>query len=805
MYRNYLLIALRNLKKNKVFALINILGLAIGLASFLFIFMFVWDELQYDQYHHQKDNIYRMLIKGKKSGKRQAISPGVAAPLIRENLPEVKSLCRLIGRNPTLRYQDRQFKEEDFICVDSTLFQLFDWKLVKGNPETALEGPGSVILSQTSVRKYFGEDNPIGKTLLYENEQRLKVTGVYEDIPRHSHYRFDFAASMDLIEKVNPYALSHWGNSSAYLYLLLQNGADPKNVSQKIHEVVIRHQDGTSYKNAIFELQALTDIHIGSGKVQWEIAEQANLQTIYSFSLIAILILAIACFNFMNLSTACAGARAKEVGMRKVLGANKPMLIRQFIGESALYVLLAVIIALVIIGSLFQPFNILTGKSLGYAAMMDPGFLGLLAILILLVSLLAGSYPAFILSRFRPVTVLKGNRMVHNHDQHQKSGFQFRFRQVLVTLQFAISILLIIATLFVTRQMDYIRKKDLGFSKDQIVTVKNPYNEKMEERYDRFREAMLSNPNVLAFTASHNIPSKRLNNYSGGFRLQNQPDSEGKHMGFTSVEYDFFKIMKTKILLGRDFSKELSTDEGNAVIINEKALKMLGVKDPIGQKIMGFYNGKSKRIVGVAENMHFTSLHEEVLPMVFFVQKGSYPPYTLNFIVRISNQNVFQTIDAMEKTWIDIAPEWPFEFSFLDERIDRLYRTEQRTSTLINIFTLLAIFISFLGLFGLTLYVLESKTKEIGIRKVMGAKLSDIFNMVSREFLILLIIANVIAWPLAYLAMEDWLNNFAYAISLKPVPFIIAAFITFSVVMVTIGFQTIRSVRRKPVEALRYE
>ncbi len=799
MLRNYIKIAIRNLLKHKTYSLINILGLSVGLAACLLIVIYVLDELQYDKYHTDADRIYRATIAARINGKElnatNTCTP-LAATLARE-IPEVEASTRFHhAGNFTIRLGDKIFNEEKFLHADSSVFRVFTIPLIQGNSEKALTEPFSVIISEKMAEKYFGKDDPMGKVLNTDGRVDYKITGVFKNVPPQSHIHYDFLASFNSREESRD---DEWLSNNNWTYVKLKDANSFESFQSKIQGLVLKYagpqlkkivgitmeewfKNGGAY-NYVF--QPVTSIHLYSG-LEGEIEPNGNILYVYIFSVIAFFILVIACINFMNLATARSANRAKEVGVRKALGSMKTQLIHMFLTESVLITLLAMMIA-VGLSELFLPaFNDLSGKTLEINLLTNPLVLIALLILSLLVGLLAGSYPAFYLSAFDPIMVLKGKLA---------GGAKGRIlRSILVVGQFSVSVALIIGTLVIRGQIDYVQSKRMGFEKEHVLIVENIWL--MRDQRQSFKQSLLTVDGVEHATVANGVPGQDIGNtafYTEG--QQNDP----RLLWTIRSDYDFVKTLKVEMSDGRDFSNAFATDS-TAVILNEAAVKILGLTNPTSQAVYRFSEDKPLRVIGVVKDFNFQSLHQAIQPLIILPEnRGSIAA------VRISANNIPATIASIEKVWNQFQAGQPFVYKFLDEQFDALYRAEQRVSKIVGIFAVLAILVACLGLLGLAAYTAEQRTKEIGIRKVLGASVGGIVMLLSKEFLKWVLISNAIAWPLAYYFMNSWLQNFAYRIDLNLSIFAASGIAAILIALLTVSLQAVKAATANPVEALKYE
>ena len=783
MLKNYLTVATRNLLRHKAHSFINIAGLAIGMVCCILILLYVQDEFSYDRYHKNADLIYRL------ASRTSTTTSAPVAPALVKEYPEVLNAVRfhpMFWTKMLIGYGERRFYEDRFFYADVTVFEVFSFRLMKGDPETALQAPHSIVITEAMAQKYFKEEDPVGKTLYMGigRKRDYLVTGVVENTPHNSHFKFDFLASFSTLYEENlGIRVDSWGNNVHQTYLLLSNREAAKALEAKLPDFSERH---TEKRITGYSLQPLTDIHLYS-HLRHEL--EANSNIAYIFSTIATFVLLIACINFTNLSTARSTKRAREVGLRKVLGAHRRQLIQQLLGESVFLSLIALLLAVALVELALPAFNAFLGKplSIPYSekSVWILGFIGI----VLFTGSFAGIYPAMFLSAFQPVLVLKG-------------GFKSRsghssFRRVLVVLQFAISIILMVGTGIIYTQLDYVQNKALGFAQEQVVAMeilRGPLWEKSE----LVKTRLLEHPAILNAAASHRVPGKPTNNFSA--YLRSTADDAGIEMFEIAVENAFIPTYGITLVAGRNFSEDPESDR-TACTINETAARELGWESPEeGVGIELKVQGRWLTVIGVMEDFHFQSLHRHIEPIVFHhFNSMSY------LSVRIRPDNVQETMSFIQKVFQDLAPELPFTYSFLDADFDRMYRAEEQRGKLLGAFALLAIFVACLGLFGLASYMAEQRTKEIGIRKVLGATVLNIVILLSKEFTKLVIVANAIAWPVAYFVMDKWLTNFAYRIVPGKGIFILGGLLALCIALATVSYQAVKAATTNPVDALRYE
>jgi putative ABC transport system permease protein len=792
MFKNYLRTAIRNLRKNRGYSFLNVCGLAIGMACCILILLWVKDELSYDKFHEKADRIFRMTSEWNQRGviaHYPLVFSGIA-PLLQNDYPEVMSYVRFDQRlNTLISSGDKKFYEERLFYTDASLFEVFTFPLVKGDPETALIEPYSIVMSEKMAEKYFGSENPVGQTLTVDNEHDYKITGIMKKIPRNSHVQFDFLASMTTLEAQDPRYGKLWA-WNCYTYLLLPPGYSYLDLEKKFPDFIRRHRGEEAAEAYTFSLQPLTSIHLHSN-LGSEIEPNGDIRYVYIFSIIAFFILLIACINFMNLSTARSANRAKEVGVRKVLGADRIRLIRQFLGESLFLSLMALPIAVALVMLFLPAFNTLTGKDLIIDYFGNSVFyLGLIGIL-LFVGLISGSYPAFFLSTFRPAEVLRGKL---------KAGSgSVLFRKVLVVVQFSISIVLIAGTVIITNQLDFISKKKLGFDKEHVVVM--PVSRAgIGQEFEAFKKELLQNPGIESVCGSTSLPS--LLPTRSIFIPEGFEEEERLTLRNVLVDHDFIRTFGMEIVEGRDFSRDFATDRQEAFIVNEAAVKEFGWDSAVGKRLIDL-EGPKGYVIGVVKDFHFRSKHQRIEPLILSLVPSSRYVYFVS--VKIKSWNLSDTLSFLKSKWQAFSPNWPFEYFFLDDNLDRMYKSEDRLRQVFLTFTFLAIFIACLGLSGLTAFTAEQRTKEIGIRKILGASVPGVVLLLSKEFMKWVLIANAIAWPVTYFAMGRWLENFAYRISLGWAAFIVSAALALGIALITVGFQAAKAALANPADALRYE
>jgi putative ABC transport system permease protein len=812
MFQNYFKIAWRNLVKNKTFSFINIIGLASGLACFILIALYVADELSYDRFHEKADRIYRInsdiVFGGNKLHLAVASDPMGAT--LKKDYPQVEEFVRFFasGGSKLVKKGNEFIRENNVSHADSTLFDVFTLPVISGDGKTALNEPNTVVISESAAKKYFGTTDVVGKNVeTDDNGSTLyKVTAVIKDIPHNSHFTFDMIFSMDNVNY-------QWGNFLSHnhqTYLLLKPGTDhrafEKNfvpfidkyvVPQAAQFMQIKSMDEfeKAGNKLEYSLMPLSEIHLRSDRVA-ELNVNGNSQYVYIFSAVALFVLLLACINFMNLSTARSASRAKEVGIRKVVGSEKKSLIKQFLTESILTAFISTAFAIGIAWLCLSWFNNLSAKELRISDLLQTSYLVFLIALPLIVGLLSGLYPAFVLSSFNPIVVLKG----------KLSGGLRRspLRNALVVGQFTTSIFLIAATIIVFRQLNYIQTKKLGFSKDQVLIING--TGALGTNRDAFKNEVSKFTGVKGATYAGYLPVAGSSRNDVSFSSEAAMSSTNSvNMQVWNIDHNYIPLMEMEIIKGRNFSKDFGTDS-NATIINETAARLLGWSDPVGKKLYTYFQDGfgntliSREVIGVVKNFHFESMKENIGPLCFRLADNSWAT-----AFKVNTADMTQLLGNIESKWKAMAPGMPFSYQFMDESFDNMYRVEQRTGKLGLTLAIIAILIACLGLFGLATYTAEQRIKEIGVRKVLGATINNIITMLSKDFLILVLIASALAIPLAWWAMSRWLQDFAYRINIGWWIFVAAGVIAFLIALITVSSQAIKAALANPVKSLRTE
>jgi putative ABC transport system permease protein len=800
MLRNYFKTALRNIRRNRIYSLINILGLAIGIACFLLIVFYIQHERSYDSFHKRGENIYQVVRINKQGDwEGQRVNTGAPlAPLLVGNLSGIEKAVRFTCfRNDLIGFGENRFIERRFFFADESVFDVFTFPLALGDPSTALSEPFTVVLTPQTARKYFGDQDPVNGVLTYYFGGKavdFRVTGVLEKIPQNSHIDFDFLASYDsLLSIAGEYFITkHW-DSPTWTYVLLRDGVNPESIDRLLPAFTEKHVDKRSFTSVNHKLLALKDVYFHSPGPS--IGKMGNLQYLFIFTIIAVFILLIACINFMNLATARSGSRAKEIGMRKVVGAQRSQIVRQFLGESLVYSIFSLVLAVVLVELFLPRFSKLVGQELRIDYLRNSAYVLILLITTFLVGLIAGSYPAFFLSAFKPASVLKGKL--------RSGGSAIWVRKAMVVGQFVISIALIAGAVFIFQQIEYVKNRDLGFKKEQVITV--PLRDRsVRSKYELLKNKWLQNANIQNVTACSMEPGVSSQN---GISVKAR-GVEDLDIGIIYTDHDYARTLEIDLAAGRDFSASISTDANEAILINKTALATLGWQEGVGEemelyfkeggKIIPVYQG---RVVGVVEDFNFRDLTTPMQPILIKIDPKRYS-YAL---VRINGAEIDESIRHLQKSWQELALDYPFEFTFLEDDMNGVYRSVETFGSITRYGTFWAIFIACLGLFGLASFTVEKRTKEIGIRKVLGASIPGIMALINKDFLKLVILSNVIAWPIAYFGMTRFLQYFAYRMSIQVWAFLLTGCFALLVSFITVTFQAVKAAVLNPAKTLRYE
>jgi putative ABC transport system permease protein len=824
MLNNYFKIAWRNIQRNKLNSFINISGLSVGMACVMLIVLYVRDELSYDKFLRGANHIFQVNMTTMNNGVESTTGGNTApavGPALVTSYPEIESCVRIYRpEDITVRYQEKE-KAENYstekrvLAVDSNFLQVFEYPALQGDPATCLGKPNAVVITESTAKKYFGNDNAIGKTLLFENDRTpFTVTAVIKNIPPQSSFQFDILAPISAYAEVKKRSWNwFWLQVNTYVRLRANTPVDKAAIAgleAKFPVMVKEHafkSNGQSFEDFVkkggkleYSLMPFSQVHLYANamSVPARLTNLGDIKYIYIFSTIALFVIVLACVNFMNLSTAQSATRAKEVGIRKVLGSDKSQLRRQFLTEAMLYSFIATLLALVLVLLSLTPFNAVAGKTLTFSSIFSNNSWLLVLSLCIGTGLLAGLYPAFYLTAFNPVTVLKGMKLVRNNFGN------LLIRNGLVVFQFTISIALIVCTIIVFRQLQYTREKDLGFDKGNVVVI--AYTKRLGKMEESFRRELTRQPHIIDASISSSIPTK--DNFGDDYTPeQTQTDKPLiTDIGLSSfmTDNDFIPTLKMQVLKGRGFSREFA--DSASVILNETAAGMIGWKNPIGKYLAYPGNDQRFKVIGIVKDFNVASLHESVEPFALFnTTSKTYGLKTSYISVRWQPGNMAENLQELEKEWKKFTPDTPFDYSFLDDEFDALYRAEQRMGKVFGIFTALSIFVACLGLFGLSVFTAERRKKEIGVRKVLGASVQNIVALLSTDFLRLVLLSAIIAFPIAWLSMHKWLEDFAYRIPLGWSAFLIAGLTALTIALLTIGFQAIKSALANPVRSLRTE
>jgi putative ABC transport system permease protein len=799
MIRNYLKVAIRNLLKYRGYTFINILGLAVGIAASVLIFLYVTHEMSYDTFHEKADRAYRITADWSNQGDsriHQLGTPFILAQTIRDKYPQVEAITQLSGPlgDVIIRYRDTAFKETDVFAAESSFFDVFSFPLLEGNPETSLNDPNMIVITRSLAQKYFGGEDPMGKTIEMQalgQKEFFKVTGVMEDIPQNSHFRFDMLISM---KTIYPEPNLGWTWNNYATYVALQEGVTQGLMEEKLVEIDKVHcEGGREHIPWIWTLEPITRIHLHSDLVTGN-QPNGSMAYVRLFTGVAVLILLIAGINFVNLATARSARRAKEVGLRKVVGSQRKQLIQQFLGESVLLSLIALVFAVILIQVALPFYRNLTGKSMALPYFGNPFVIPGLLGLALGVGILAGLYPAFFLSSFQLTHVLKGSPLAG-----RGRGALF-LRNGLVVFQFAMSVLLIVGSLVIFQQLKYIKNQRLGFDKEHVVVIHNA--DTLGGQLEAYMERLKQESDVLGVTAVRSVPGRGTPNW--GIGVEGVERERPLNMNFMTCDQDFADVLNIKMLEGRFMSRDFPSDV-DAVVINKKAAEYFRIENPVGKKLRIWWTRKDLTIIGIIDNFHFESLHRDVRSMGYLLPEAIDSARKPFLLVKISSRVTSDTISNLRKTWEFMSGGLPFEFTFLDEKVNSLYENDNRAGRIVTLFSCLAIFVSCLGLFGLAAFVAEQRTKEIGVRKVLGAPLSNIMWLLTGQFVKWVVIANLIAWPVGYWLMNRWLEGFAFRASLSVWIFLVSGMAALTIAALTVSSQVIKAALANPAKSLKYE
>ncbi len=802
MIKNSLLVFFRKIKKYDIYSLINLFGLSIGITACLLIFLYMADEFRFDRHNRDAQDIYRLLQYNPRTGSDFAMQPAVMYPYLEGQIPEVQTFGRLLMLPEIVINADgKPFSESEFMMADPTVLDIFDFQFIAGDPATALSNPHSLIITRTAAEKYFGDDDPMGKSLVFLNMFTFEVSGVIEALPKNSHFRFAMLGAVDSFESIDPSLLTSWENLGFYYYFKLRPAADTEAVSSMIRSIVMNANDGFN-QESYYHLQPLLDIRLHSGSVEWELADIGSITVVRVFSVVALLILILACFNFVNLSVATSIKRAREIGVKKVLGVSRKQLVFQFIAETFIISFFALLLSLLLVELSLPLLNSLSGKSLSFGLFSDPLMILVLAGLLLIISVIAGAYPAMIISRFKAIEAMKGLQTLTSIKTGKQKIFRLGLRQILMVLQFAVSTALIISTVLIFMQMQFLSQRHPGYDREGLIAVSNYVDEQGQSRALWLKEYLQRHPDVVSVSLSHNLPPARISNYAGLF-YDTDIGRQSFHSAIVSCDADYFTTLGSRIISGRDFSDAMATDAAETAIINVTAASRMDVDDPLDMMIGGFYDGQRRRVIGVVEDIHFSSLHEAVGPVVFYISEESYPQNSKNILVRAAPGTEPAVVAHLAELWQQETTQWPLIYRFVEEQFMEDYHDDKSVMRILASFAALAIVLSIMGLVGLAVYTAATRTKEIGIRRVLGGSVAGIIRLISTEFGVLVILSNIFAWPAAYLFVNRWLDNFAYQLDINLTVFILAAVLVIFLSLLIVAAITYRTATANPVESMR--
>lgn len=790
MFRNLLKTSVRYIRKHAGYSLLNVLGLTLGITSALFLIIYVSDELSYDRYHENAERIFR--VSSTITETDDQFTWNVAqipfGPQVARDYPEVESFSRFINMpRAAYKFEDKEYIEEDFFYADSTVFDIFTYKVIKGDAKSAVRDPNKIVLTETAAGRYFGESDPIGK-ILTEGTNTYEVTGVIEDVPTNSHFRFEALAARNNLPK----ELGSWGNFGVFSYLLLPEGLDPTAFETKIQGMYDAHMKsifGPLNIKIEYILEPIIKIHLYSTNAN-EPEPTGSISYVYIFAIVAVFLLLIAAMNYMNLATARSTRRAREVGLRKVVGSRRSLLIMQFLTESVLLTVLSLILSIVLLLILLPSFNTLAGKSFDIGILTSPVVLISVLMVIIVAGIIGGSYPAFVLSGFSPGTVLKG--------EITQGSAGALFRKILVIIQFTISVAMIVCTMVVFRQLNFLKEKDQGFNQENVLSLQLN-NRQMINKYPVLKQQLLENEDIKFVTSTNTAMGEGSAKVI--FNMETDQGMAQRGINFAVVDHDFIDALEIKIVEGRDFRQDMPSDTLTGVVVNETLAKRMAWSEPIGKKVeLGDGNAINARVIGVMADYHQTGMYNEIESLMLVYRELNNIVY-----VKLSGNNMEQTLSFIESTWKEVLPDQPYSYSFLKERFNRQFEADEKRGLIFTIFTILAILIACLGLYGLASYMVEQRTKEVGIRKVFGASEGVVVRLISKDFLILVGISILIALPVAYYFMSNWLENYIYRTNIGIPLLVLAALLTVAITFITISYKAYQAALTNPASSIRTE
>lgn len=789
MIKNLLKIAIRHIRKNSGYSLLNVLGLTLGITSALFLIIYVSDEVSYDRYHENADRIFRVSSKITETDDQFTwnVAQIPMGPQVVQDYPEVQSFVRFINMPRALyKFEDKEFIEENFFYADSTVFDIFTYKVIRGEVKSAVRDPGKIAITETVAFRYFGSSDPVGKTIS-EGTNTYEITGVIEDVPSNSHFRFEALAARNNLPK----QLGTWGNFGVFTYLMFPENMDVEAFETKMQGMYDAHMAsifGSLNIKIEYILEPITKIHLYSTNAN-EPEPTGSITYVYIFGIVAVFLILIASINYMNLSTARSTRRAREVGLRKVVGSHRSLLIMQFLSESLVLTVISLILSIILLIVLLPKFNLLAGKSFNLEILSSPVVLVSFIAVILVTGIFGGSYPAFFLSRFSPVTVLKG--------EITQGSAGTLFRKILVVIQFTLSVIMIVCTLVVFRQLNYLKNKDQGFNQENVLTLQ--LNRDMAGKYPVLKQTLLDN-NEIKYVTSTNTP---MGEGSGKlvFNVETDQGMAQRGINFSVVDHDFIDALGIKMISGRDFRQDMPSDTLTGVVVNETFVKRMGWSEPIGKKIeAGDESTLRARIIGVMADYHQTGMYNEIESLLLAYRERNNIIY-----VKLTGNNMQQTLNYIEIKWKEVFPDQPYSYTFLSERFNRQFEADEKRGFIFTLFTILVILIACLGLFGLASYMVEQRTKEIGIRKVFGANEGVVMRLISRDFLILVAISIIIAVPVAYYFMNNWLENYVYRSYISIPLLLFAGVLTILITFITISYKAYQAAITNPANSIRTE
>ena len=788
MLKNYLKVSLRSIKKNKAHSFINIFGLAVGMASCILVFLWIQDELSYDLFHKNADRLFRVdqiYLNPNRETAHLRLTPPALLESLRDKYPGIKNGARYLYRKWKFKTKENTFIETGAI-VDESFLDMFTFPLINGDRDRVLSSPDSIVLTENTAKKLFGDADPIGESLTIQDRYDFVVSGILKMIPRNSSLSFDFLVPYAFAQNVSSSFQDNWEDSFLHTYVQLQSATSMSAVSQNISGLIKEHAPEST---SALSLIPISRIHLHDPD-PYKLEGSGNATYVYLFSVMAVLLLIIACINFMNLSTAQSGNRAREVGMRKVIGAKRRDIIKQFYGESILLALIAFIFALGLAGLFLPEFNKLTGKQYGFDIASHSMNWGILLGVVVLTGIISGSYPAIFLSSYQPVGILKGLLKRGRKGLH--------IRRTLVIFQFTLSIAAVIGTLVIYGQLRFMQNKDLGFDKDNVLYFS--LRGDLARKYPTLKEELLKIPGVIHTTATDSPPGRR-ESFTNNISWEGKKLDDRAEMEVIAVDQDYLETFSMEMAQGRFFSSAYSTDDTEGIVVNEAAVKAMGMESPLGKRFSYRSEGIEGQIIGVVKDFNSRSLHYAIGPLFMIL----YPDWCDTACIKVRPENISSIIVSIEKAINKMVPDYPFDFQFLDEDLNSLYKSEERTGTVLGYVMGLTIFISCLGLLGLASYSAERRSKEIGIRKILGSSVFQIIILMSKDFAKWVLLANIMAWPIAYLALQKWMERFAYKSGISLVTFVLAGIFTLLIALMTTTYHAAKCAYTHPVEALRYE